>query len=129
MLPSVEFAASSLSLDLFVCVAAIDVVLPRTRSEMIRSAARNLGESGLRIVIAPRNDSTILRRCNRDNAYYDGHVFHHHGIYTFYRNFRDHSPIVKICKNAGLELKKDLSSYRQVCLVLGFAEVQLSKQQ
>lgn len=124
-LSSAEFAVANLSLDLVVCVAALDVVVPRTRSEIIRSAARNLGRSGLLIVIAPRNDSTILRRFSPENAYYDGHVFLHHGIHTFYHNFRDHSPILKICKNAGLVLNKDLSSYRQVCLVLSIAEAQL----
>jgi hypothetical protein len=121
-LPAVEFAASKLGLDLVVCVATLDVVLPRTRFLMINSASRNLRRAGLFIVVAPRNDSTILRRFRPDNAYHDGHVFHHHGVYTFFHNFRDHSPIVKTCRKAGLELKKDLSSYRQVCLVFGFPE-------
>jgi SAM-dependent methyltransferase len=122
-----QFAASNLSLDLIVCVAALDVVVPRTRTEMTRAAARNLGASGLLILIAPRNDSTILRRCGPENAYCDGHIFLHHGIHTFYHNFRDHSPIVKICKNVGLVTRKDLSSYRQVCLVLSLAEAHVQQ--
>jgi SAM-dependent methyltransferase len=116
-LPSSEFATSSLNLDLVVCIAALDVVLARTRSEMINSASRNLSPGGLLVVVVPRNDSTILKRCGPANAYSDGYVFHHHGAYTFFRNFRDYSPIVKACRKAGLELKKDLSCYRQVCLV------------
>jgi hypothetical protein len=121
-LSSVEFAVSNLRLDLVVCAAVLDVVVPRTRVEVIRSATRNLAGSGLLIVIVPRNDSTILRRCSSKNAYCDGHVFPHHGVHTFYHNFRDHSPIVKICIDAGLGLEKDLSSYRQICLILSVSK-------
>jgi hypothetical protein len=124
-LSSTEFALSKLGLDLVVCVAVLDVVVPRTRAEIITAAVRNLGALGLLVVIAPRNDSTILRRCGPESAYYDGHTFFHHGIHTFFHNFRDHARMTENCKKAGLVLKKDLSCYRQVCLVFGTAESQL----
>ena len=112
-----DFASAELNLDLIVCVAVLDVVLARTRSQMIKSAAHNLRKSGLLILIVPRNDTTILDRFTPENSYQDGHIFFHHGIYTFYRNFRDHSPIIKAASRAGLTLAKDLSRYRQVCLI------------
>lgn len=112
-----EFASAELNLDLIVCVAVLDVVLARTRSQMIKSAVRNLRKSGLLILIVPRNDTTILDRFTPENSHQDGHVFLHHGIYTFFRNFRDHSPIVRVACSAGLTLAKDLSRYRQVCLI------------
>jgi SAM-dependent methyltransferase len=122
-LSSGDFADSSLNLDLIVCVAVLDVVAVRTRVETIRAAARNLRRAGLLIIVAPRNDSTILRRCSSENLYQDGHVFFHHGIYTFYRNFRDHSSIISTANKEGLVLTKDLSCYRQVCLIFSVGEI------
>lgn len=116
-----DFSASHLNLDLVVCVAVLDVVLPYVRRALIRAAARNLAPAGECLIIVPRNDSTILRRCGRDNAYSDGYVFSHHGIHTFFHNYRDHKPIARTCANAGLQLLDDLSCYRHVCLVFGRA--------
>ena len=117
VLSSSEFASSNLGLDLIVCSAVLDVVLPAVRQEVVRSAVNNLGQRGHLIVIAPRNDSTILKRCGPNNAFHDGHQFLHHGVHTFYHNFRDHRPIIDSCKRAGASLVKDLSVYRQVCLI------------
>ena len=114
-----DFASGNLGLDLIVCVAVLDVVLPRVRTELIKSAAANLGPLGYCAIIAPRNDSTILKRCGEANAYSDGHIFSHHGVQTFFHNFRNHTPIIRACGDAGLRLLKDLSCYRQVCLVFG----------
>lgn len=114
-----DFAASQLNLDLVVCVAVLDVVLPYVRRALIRAAARNLAPAGECVIIVPRNDSTILRRCGRDNAYSDGHVFSHHGVHTFFHNYREHTPIARACATAGLRLLDDLSCYRHVCLVFG----------
>jgi SAM-dependent methyltransferase len=114
-----DFATDSLSLDLVVCIAVLDVVLPHVRRALIRAVARNLAPAGKCVIIVPRNDSTILSRCGADNEYSDGHVFSHHGVHTFFHNYRVHAPIVRICGKAGLHLLEDLSCYRQVCLVLG----------
>jgi SAM-dependent methyltransferase len=113
-----DFAGSRLDLDLIVCVAVLDVVLPCARRALIRAAAQNLAPAGECIIIVPRNDSTILRRCGLDNAYSDGYVFSHHGIHTFFHNFRDHRPIIRACAKAGLRLLDDLSCYRHVCLIV-----------
>lgn len=117
-----DFATTDLRLDLVVCVAVLDVVLPHVRLALIRAAARNLAPTGKCVIIVPRNDSTILRRCGSDNAYSDGHVFSHHGVHTFFHNYRAHAPIVRTCGKAGLYLLQDVSCYRQVCLILGRAQ-------
>lgn len=117
VLSSQEFPLAQLKLDVVFCVAVFDVVLLKSRKELTRAAVKNLANGGFFVVIVPRNDTTILRRCSQDNSYLDGHVFWHHGVWTFFHNFRSHDGIVRDCKRAGLSLVKDLSRYRQVCLI------------
>jgi hypothetical protein len=112
-----EFQHSALALRLIVNVAVLDVVLPEERVRILDAASGNLAEGGLFVLIVPRNDSSILRRCNASNAYEDGHVFTHHGSATFFANFRDHSPLVAGLESCGLAPVVDLSTYRQVCLI------------
>ena len=111
------FAKTKLSLDVIFCVAVFDVVPRHTRRSLIESAAGNLAKHGVFVVIAPRNDSTILRRCHPDNAYADGYVFRNRGAHTFFHNFKNYEDIIKDCRKVGLSLIKDLSRYRQVCLL------------
>ncbi len=111
------FAKATLGLDVIFCIAVFDVVPRQTRRSLIESAAGNLAKNGIFVVIAPRNDSTILRRCRPDNAYADGHVFKNHGAYTFFHNFVTYEDIIKDCSKVGISLIKDLSRYRQVCLL------------
>ncbi len=112
-----EFAASALGLDVIFSVATYDVVPRRTRVTMAEVAWKNLRPNGLYVVIVPRNDSTILRRCVGECAYGDGYAFRRNGIATFYRNFRDHSPIIASLQAIGFTCARDFSLYRQVCLV------------
>jgi len=114
---SEEFAKSKLRLRAIFCIAVLDVIPRPVRRTLIESAARNLALRGSLVIIAPRNDSTILRRCTPGNSYLDGHVFENHGAYTFFHNFRQYDDIIKDCKQSGLELFLDLSRYRQVCLL------------
>lgn len=112
-----EFDSSRLKLDAVFCIAAFDVVLRSVRQDFIRASHRNLREDGIFIVIAPRNDSSILRRCSSDNRYMDGHVFHHHGVTTFFTNFKSINTIKGDCEAVGYQLVADLSRYRHACLV------------
>ncbi len=112
-----DFEAARLKLDAVFCVAVFDVIVRSLRRRLTRAASHNLRYGGSFVVIAPRNDSSILRRCSRDNRYMDGHVFHHHGITTFYANFRSTATIEADAKAHGLTLENDLSRYRQACLV------------
>ena len=114
-----DFVQATLELDVIFCVAVFDVVPRKTRRVLTRAAAQNLSPEGHLVVIAPRNDSTILQRCSRKNAYLDGYVFGHTGIHTFFHNFRRYDDIVRDCANEGLFLVSDLSRYRQVCLIFG----------
>ncbi len=112
-----EFAASRLKVDLIFCIAVLDVVTRDARVELVRTARKRLGAGGTFIVVVPRNDTSILDRCNRRNAYQDGHVFAHHGHMTFYRNFRSTSSLRRLCSSMGFMLLEDLSRFRQVCLL------------
>jgi len=111
------FRTGTLSLDCVVCVAVYDALPPGPRSRLPRDAARNLREGGAYVVIVPRNDSSVLKRCRTGNAWADGHTFQRGRVCTFYRNFRDHRPLVTAITGSGLTLAADLSVYRQVCLI------------
>lgn len=116
-IPAERFAKSALGLDIVFNVCAMDVEVPRIRRDMFHAAVRNLRLGGLLTVVAPRNDQTILVRCTPKNKYLDGHVFRHHGVVTFYRNFKRHAALVALGQENGLTLVADLSVYRQVCLI------------
>lgn len=118
LMTNTQFSRASLNLDTIFNICAFDVVLPKTRIEMLGAAKRNLREGGNFIVIIPRNDSSILCRCKEDNEYSDGHYFKHHGIYTFYANFRNYESLLETVSGFGFNLIKDLSIYRQICLIL-----------
>lgn len=113
-----DFAAARLSLDLIVCVAVLDVVLPDVRRALIQIASRNIHYGGFCILVMPRNDSTILSRCRQANRYMDGHIFAHHGTHTFFHNFRTYESALRICRREKLDVFRDMTVYRQVCLVL-----------
>jgi hypothetical protein len=117
IMPADHFARTRLALDLIFNICALDVEVPKSRKEMFRAAVQNLKTGGLFVVIVPRNDQTILVRCTPENEHQDGHIFHHHGIVTFYRNFRSQSVITKLGSAIGFSLVADLSVYRQICLI------------
>lgn len=119
LLTEKEFEASALNLDIIFCLCVMDVVLPNTRSAIIRAAHRNLRKGGLYVVIIPRNDQSILVRCRPGNRYSDGHVFSHPGnVWTFYRNFQSLDSLLEGLEHRGFVLQADLSIYRQVCLIM-----------
>lgn len=112
------FSKRRLKVDVIVSVATYDVVPSRVRVGMAQAAFRNLRVGGAYVVIIPRNDTSILRRCSNRNRYLDGHVFAHHGTNTFFRNFSDKKPAVRMLNRLGFRLHRDLSIYRQVALIL-----------
>jgi len=112
-----DFGASNLNLDIVFNLCVFDVEIPKTRKAMISAAFNNLKNNGLFIVIIPRNDHSILVRCTEKNVYLDGYVFHHHGVVTFYKNYRDTKSLIRTIQSQGFVLKADLSVYRQVCLI------------
>ncbi|MFP4028474.1 MAG: hypothetical protein ACLFWL_11845 [Candidatus Brocadiia bacterium] len=114
---SAEFSDCTMNLDAIFSICVYDVVRQSTRQRLANAARRNLRPGGLYVVIAPRNDSSILKRCSKENEFEDGHYFQHHGIVTFYRNFRRHELIVDMVQSYGFKLLTDMSRYRQVCMV------------
>jgi hypothetical protein len=112
-----EFSNSSLGLSVVFNVCVMDVVLPAARKMMAQAAHKNLADDGLFVMIVPRNDQSILVRCGDHNAFEGGHVFNRQGIVTFYSNFKDTGPLIRLTKKAGFTFVADLSVYRQVCLI------------
>lgn len=112
-----EFCDRRRCLDVAFCVAVFDVVVREQRQQITMCVSDKLRDGGHFVVVIPRNDSTITRRCGKENEHKDGHVFSHHGLQTFFCNFSRYEPVIKDCEKVNLELVRDLSSYRQVCLV------------
>jgi hypothetical protein len=117
ILTAEEFEKSNLRLDLILNACVLDVEIPSARKRILRTASQNLKVGGLLLLIVPRNDQTILVRCSNRNKAFDGHAFEHHGIVTFYKNFKDASELIRAGHEAGLDLVADLSVYRQACLI------------
>src|SRR6266446_752802 len=113
-----QFQRARLRLHAVFCIAVLDVVPLLVRRALLRSAKRNLRPGGILVLIIPRNDVTILRRCTESNRWGDGYVFRHHGVATFYANFRDSSPLLGSLRRRGFFVLRDLSNYRQVGLVV-----------
>src|SRR6185312_17254146 len=108
------FSKSRLRLDAIFCVAVMDVVPKKVRRSIIQSAASNLGSGSYFVLIVPRNDSSILKRCNANNRYQDGFIFQRPGRTTFYRNFLTSKALLTECSTVGLSVIRDISNYRQV---------------
>ncbi len=114
---SERFVTARIAADAVLTVNTFDVVPGKVRGEMCLAALRNLLPGGLFGVIAPRNDTTITSRCTVENQFLDGHVFEHHGVMTFFRNFRHHRPLISRIEQMGGRLVDDMSVYRHVCLL------------
>ena len=112
-----EFAIKRSHVDVVFAINTFDVVPPATRAHMTEAAIQNLRREGLYVVIIPRNDVTITSRCTRGNRFLDGHVFTHHGVRTFFRNFQEYDSVIRLIRRRGAELIADLSVYRHVCLL------------
>ncbi|MFH2107610.1 MAG: class I SAM-dependent methyltransferase [Chrysiogenia bacterium] len=106
-----------LKLDLIFCVAVFDVVTQKVRDKLLQIASKNLKENGYLVLIIPRNDSSILKRCTEEKRYQDGYIFTRYKIRTFFHNFKSYKKVIHHCLQKGLHLAVDLSLYRQVCLI------------
>src|SRR5581483_3422778 len=114
------FTKKKYNADIVLNVAVMDVVPKKVRSSLVDATYNNLRANGYCILIIPRNDSSILINCRRENKYEDGHIFKNrgHNDFTFYTNFRDPSPLLRVLTHRGFKLIEDLSIYRQICLIL-----------
>lgn len=120
IVPIDDFENQECGADVVLSVAVMDVVLKQARVQMTQVAFKNLRPGGYFVVIVPRNDSSILKNCKPTNKYEDGHVFRNRGheILTFYVNFRDPSPLLKIFTDNKFDLVEDLSVFRHICWIL-----------
>jgi hypothetical protein len=116
-LTSEDFSHTQLSLDIIFNVCVIDVVLPAARRQLLEAAFDNLNIGGYLVLIIPRNDSSIIRRCTKGNKYSDGYYFAKNGVHTFFHNFSNSREVIDMCSSIGFESDTDLSEFRQVCLL------------
>lgn len=115
-----DFEVKDHRADIILSIAVMDVVLREARAQITSSAYKNLRPGGYFVVIAPRNDSSILINCRQDNKYQDGFVFRNrgHDSLTFYTNYRDPSLLSKLLTDKGFSLIENLSVFRQICFIL-----------
>lgn len=111
-----EFLSSSLGLD-FVLSACVYNGMPLVvRSELAAAASANLRVGGWYIVIASRNDRSVMRRCTDSNRHEDGYVFTRNGSTTFYVNFSDERQVADEIQRHGFSLESNRSRYDYVWL-------------
>jgi SAM-dependent methyltransferase len=111
------FREARLGLDAIFCFCVYDVVTQSVRAGLAADAAANLRDGGLYVVVVPRNDSSILRRCTAEKAYEDGYLFLRNGSVTFYANFREPGQVTAPISAAGLSVVADRSAYRYLWLI------------
>jgi SAM-dependent methyltransferase len=117
-LSDVQFRVARLNLDAIFSFCVYDVVTASVRKQLAVDAAANLREGGLYVLVIPRNDQTLLKRCSDKNAYEDGHLSARNGSVTFYANFRDSTQVAQSLSGCGFRLVEDRSIYRYVWLAL-----------
>ena len=110
------FEDSKIAADVIFSINVLDVIPPRTRTSMLRSAYNNLSPNGLFIAIVPTNDSRTLKRCRSAMSYADGHLLHHPSGYTFYKNWNVQS-LKQLLKRNGFQILENMSTYRQLLFV------------
>ena len=118
VLSNKEFMMSHLNVDIIFNICGFDVETPNVRKEMVSSAYLNIKNGGFFVIIIPRNIHSVIVRCNKNNKYQDGHIFYHHGIATFYKNYDIVTSLVHNLDKIGFSMVADLSKYEYVCLIL-----------
>lgn len=116
ILSTSEFDASEANADIVFSICVLDAVPPKTRTQILRAARKNLARDGLLVIIVPRNDSWTMNRCAEENTYADGHLLAHPNGYTFYRNW-DTKALSRLVRRSGFTVEQDLSVYRHGCLL------------
>lgn len=116
LLTTAEFERSRFLADVIFIVNVFDVVPNRVRRGMIGTALRHLKLSGSLVLIVPRNDAWTLRLCVAKRAFQDGFVLKHPRGHTFYKNWRGDT-LKSWVSSRGVAIVRDLSCYRQVCLI------------
>ncbi len=112
-----EFEKRNINADIIYSVAVMDAVQQKTRLQITKSAYNNLKFDKYFVVIVPRNDSSILENCKYENQYEDGYFFKNRDKFTFYVNFRDPTPLLRMIENIGFGLIVDSSRYRYICWI------------
>jgi hypothetical protein len=111
-----DFSASQFRSDVIFSINVMDVVPPRTRHLILNAITKHLSPTGQFASLVARNDSRTLHLCNEARKYQDGHIFHNHGAFTFYKNWAG-TQLAELYRSHSLHVVRDLSRYRHSCLV------------
>lgn len=118
VMDAASFEQADLGADIIFSVNVLDVVPPRARMQILRSAFLNLSPTGLYVAILPRHDTWTIRRCKSSPQYADGYALEHHGIHTFYKDWTV-PELTKTLARFGLAVVDDVSRDKQIGLVCG----------
>ncbi len=69
-----KISAQKIKFDIIFNICVFDVVLKATRFEIIENVRKLLKMNGIFVLIIPRNDFSIIKRCCPENRYQDGYI-------------------------------------------------------
>lgn len=111
-----DFSDSNFRSDVIFSINVMDVVPPQTRHLILAVITKHLSATGQFASLVARNDSRTLHLCQGAQKYRDGHIFHNHGAFTFYKNWPE-AQLAELYRSHSLLVVRDLSRYRHSCLV------------
>lgn len=117
MLTNVEFANIEIQCDIIFSIAVADIIPLESFKHIIEDSYLKLKKDAYFVIVVPRNDTSILRRCNNENAYNEGFIFKKGKYTTYMRNYRDPNPLYNEFEKNGFSLVEDLSVFNQICSI------------
>ncbi len=112
-----EFEKISLKADIVFSIAVADVIPLNDYSKIIADSYTKLKRGSYFVLVVPRNDTSILRRCTQENLYEEGHLFPRGKYFTYIRNYRDPKPLIDKFEETGFSIIEDLSIFSQICMI------------
>ncbi|MFA5228990.1 MAG: hypothetical protein WC446_04500 [Candidatus Paceibacterota bacterium] len=117
IIDNINFQQLNINCDIIFSIAVADVIPLDSYSNIIKDSYNKLRKDGFFVLIVPRNDTSILRRCNKENSYKCGNLFKKGKYYTYMRNYRDSKPLYNEIEKYGFCLEEDFSFYNQICAI------------
>lgn len=111
-----DFSSSRFRSDIIFSINVMDVVPPQTRQLILDVVTKHLSPKGQFASLVARNDSRTLHLCKGAQKHQDGHIFHNHGAFTFYKNWTG-TQLAELYRSRSLHVVRDLSRYRHSCLI------------
>jgi SAM-dependent methyltransferase len=117
LMDNINFQKLNINCDLIFSIAVADIIPLESYATIIKDSFEKLRKDGYLVLVVPRNDTSILRRCNKENSYKLGNVFRKGKYCTYMRNYRDSKPLFTEVEKYGFSLEEDLSIFNQICTI------------